>query len=151
AVGVFAWPVLGAVVNLPRQTDDPAGSGSLKMISLNTDGGRFSRAALDALLTIEAPDVVAIQESADDMGEAEFWGPAWHVVRGPASVLIASRFELHPAGAINLEQVGGRGGAVRGWVDCSLGKVTVAAIHLDTPRWGLEAMQERDIDGVREN
>jgi endonuclease/exonuclease/phosphatase (EEP) superfamily protein YafD len=151
AAVVFAWPVLDAVVNVPRWAAEPASEPSLKVMSLNADGGHFSRGALDALLTIESPDVVAIQESAADLSEPSFWGPGWHVQAGPAGVLIASRFELRPAGTVNLGGLGGRGGAVRCWMECPLGKVMVAAVHLDTPRWGLEGVPKGDVEGIREN
>src|SRR5262245_12852466 len=151
AAGVFALPILGAVVNLPRLGAEPSGHASLKLVSLNADGGNFSRAALDALLTIEAPDVVAIQESADDMAAAEFWEPGWHVVRGPGGVLIASRFELHPVRNLNLDRVGGSGGAARFWINCQLGKIHLIDVHLDTPRWGLEALASKDVEGMRAN
>src|SRR5262249_33309182 len=61
---VFVWPVLDATVNWPSHERLPAPESTLRVISFNADGGRFSREALETLLEDEKPDVVAVQESA---------------------------------------------------------------------------------------
>jgi endonuclease/exonuclease/phosphatase (EEP) superfamily protein YafD len=150
AAVVFAWPILDAVVNLPRGAA-PAGGTELRVMSFNADGGHFSRAAFQSVLDVERPDVIAVQESCPELGEADFWGSGWRVQAAPSGVLIASRFTLEPVDAMNLIELGGRGGAVRIRIDSPLGKVMLVDVHLDTPRWGLEAIRSRHIDEMRAN
>jgi len=98
------------------------------------------------------PDVVAVQEGNKKVTEELSRHEDWSVQRGPAGTVVASRFELHPVRTLSLADIGGRGGAARFWFDCPLGKVTLVDAHLDTPRWGLEAMRYgQHVDEVRAN
>jgi endonuclease/exonuclease/phosphatase family metal-dependent hydrolase len=152
ATVVFVWPVLDAAVNVPSRDIPPTDESILRVMSFNADGGHFSREALEVVLEAETPDIVAVQESCPDLTDPNFWGAGWNVHSGPAGLLIASRYELHPVRALSLASVGGNGGATRVWLDCPFGKLTLVDVHLDTPRSGLEAMMHgQNVDVVRAN
>jgi len=149
---VFVWPALDAVVNLPIGGQPSADEASLRVMSFNANGGEFSWEAFEDLLATESPDVVAVQEGNKRVTESLSKHEDWSVLRGPAGLVVASRFELHPMRALNLVDIGGRGGAARFWIDCPIGKVTLVDLHLDTPRWGLEAIRYgQHVDEMRAN
>jgi endonuclease/exonuclease/phosphatase (EEP) superfamily protein YafD len=149
---VFAWPVLNAVVNVPKFGPMPATGQAFKFISLNADGNDFSRDALKSLIETEVPDVVSVQEGVPDLEDPDFWGSGWQVKKGPVGLIVASRFALQPIDTFRLNSIGGTGAAASFWLESPLGRIFLVDVHLDTPRGGLEAMiSGGNIDQLREN
>jgi len=148
---IFTWPILGAVVNLPSFSSKQRAGQALKFVSLNADGNNFSRDALQSLVATEAPDVVVIQEGVADLADPEFWGPGWQTSTGPVGLVVASQFAIQPVDVFKLSSIGGTGAAASFWLESPLGKIFLVDVHLDTPRGGLEAIFDRNIEGLREN
>ena len=105
----------------------------------NVGGGGVERGALDDLMTVEAPDVIVLQESGREVLEAT---PGWYRhAEGGMSVL--SRFPILGVAARDRSDVwrmAGSGAIVRYTLDTPLGRVDLTNVHLETPREGLESI-----------
>ena len=90
-------------------------------------------------MTLEAPDVVVLQESGRQLPEAT---PGWYSsTEGGAAVL--SRFPILGVAARDRSDVwrmAGSGVMVRYTLDTPLGRVDLTNVHLETPREGLESI-----------
>lgn len=110
----------------------------LRVASWNVGGG-VARGALDELMTLEAPDVIVLQESGRELLEPT---PGWHRhAEGGMSVL--SRFPILGIAARDRSDVwrmAGSGAIVRYTLDTPLGRVDLTSVHLETPREGIEAI-----------
>ncbi len=111
---------------------------SLRVVTWNVGGGA-TRDALDELMTVDAPDVIVLQESSRHVLEAT---PGWHRhADGGMSVL--SRFAILGVSARDRKDVwrmAGSGAIVRYTLDTPLGRVDLTSVHLETPREGLESI-----------
>jgi len=128
------WQRLAAALAGPP----PEGAPSVRLATWNVGGG-VAKGALDELLTVEAPDVVVLQESGREVLDAT---PGWYRhAEGGMSVL--SRFPIVGVAARDRSDVwraAGSGAIVRYTLDSPLGRVDLTSVHLETPREGIEAI-----------
>jgi endonuclease/exonuclease/phosphatase (EEP) superfamily protein YafD len=125
------WRRLGAGQDTP--------SPSIRVVTWNVGGGSVAPGALDELMTVEAPDVILLQESGRELLEST---PGWYRhADGGMSVL--SRFPILGVAARDRSDVwrtAGSGAIVRYTLDTPLGRVDLTSVHLETPREGLESI-----------
>jgi vancomycin resistance protein VanJ len=139
---VIAGPVMGLQIRFDFHPTDvggpPSRLPSLRVMTFNGDGTR-DPVMLLRLLEREAPDVVALQEWADHEEASDaLTRLGWHVARHGALVLL-SRFPIESAERMPSEE-GWRNIAVRYTLRTPSGIVRVCNVHLETPRWGIEAV-----------
>ena len=137
---LLAEPLFGLSVPWGRLVARSSSSSPrIRVATWNVGGGGVERGALDALMTVEAPDVVVLQESGSEVNEAT---PGWYRhVGGGVSVL--SRFPILGVAARDSSDVwrmAGSGAIVRYTLDTPLGRLDLTNVHLETPREGLEAI-----------
>jgi endonuclease/exonuclease/phosphatase (EEP) superfamily protein YafD len=139
AAAALAGPLFG--LNLPwralAQGPDPA-SPRIRLVTWNVGAGGAADGGLDDLFTVEAPDVVVLQEA-----RAEVRGiPGWHR-HDAAGMSVLSRFPIlaaHPRDRGDVWRAAGSGAIVRYSLDTPLGRLDLTNVHLETPREGLESL-----------
>jgi endonuclease/exonuclease/phosphatase family metal-dependent hydrolase len=117
-------------------------------MSYNIGGGRFDRAAFQAVLEEALPDVVALQECGEDHVAGV---PGWMASAQLGSCLL-SRVPLGDVAARPVDDVwkmAGSGVIVRHGLETAEGTVHLINVHLETPREGLEALRGGLRSGVR--
>jgi endonuclease/exonuclease/phosphatase (EEP) superfamily protein YafD len=118
--------------------------GDLRIITFNIDSRDNPRIlAIPIGLEPYHPDVVVLQECAEDLAAAEHWPPGW-TVRFEQSLCLASRFPV--AEAKTLERIetgdqGGTGNVMFYRLRSDSGMIDLAVLHLETPRKGLEQLR----------
>ena len=137
---LLAEPLFGFSLPWRRLVErpDPA-SPRIRLVTWNVGGGGGARAAFEEMMTLEAPDVVLLQESGRQLPEAT---PGWYSsTEGGAAVL--SRFPILGVAARDRSDVwrmAGSGVMVRYTLDTPLGRLDLTNVHLETPREGLESI-----------
>lgn len=140
AGALVAEPVFGLSLPWRRLASGAEGAPpSIRVVTWNVGGGGVVAGALHDLMTVEAPDVVVLQESGREVLEAT---PGWYRhAEGGMSVL--SRFPITGVAARDRSDVwraAGSGAIVRYTLDTPLGRVDLTSVHLETPREGLESI-----------
>jgi vancomycin resistance protein VanJ len=138
AGALLAEPLFGLSIPWRRLGAAGGAAQSVRVVTWNVGGG-VARGALDDLLTLEAPDVVVLQESGREVLEST---PGWYRhAEGEMSVL--SRFPILGVAARDRSDVwrmAGSGAIVRYTLDTPLGRLDLTSVHLETPREGLESI-----------
>jgi endonuclease/exonuclease/phosphatase (EEP) superfamily protein YafD len=127
----------------------------LRIITFNVDSRDNSRLlAIPMGLEPYHPDVVVLQECAENLAAAEHWPAGW-TVRFEQSLCLASRFpvlEARPLERIETGEQGGTGNAVFYRLQSDAGIIDLAVLHLETPRKGLEQLRYRaKLSGLARN
>ena len=140
AGALLAEPLFGLGVPWSRLVARSSGaSPRIRVATWNVGGGGVARGALDDLLTVEAPDVIVLQESGREVLEST---PGWYRhAEGGMSVL--SRFPILGVAARDRSDVwrmAGSGAIARYTLDTPLGRLDLTSLHLETPREGLESI-----------
>ncbi|MBI4508376.1 MAG: endonuclease/exonuclease/phosphatase family protein [Deltaproteobacteria bacterium] len=123
----LAWPSLGTEADGPR----------LRVITLNTGTIAPSKRAFLGLIERFEPDVVALQECAEDKVAPLFAG--WNFL-SDRGLCVASKHPLRQKGAARRIIFGRESRAIHYEVEVSGRPVQLVNLHLSTPREGLEAM-----------
>lgn len=135
---LISGPVMGLCVPIPNWGNGNAEGGSLRVLTCNTLAGRAD-AGLSELVAAEHPDVVTLQEWPAEGPLPQFVGQGWNIVR-EGGLVVACR---HPIAKIDLCHSPLRWHRLLG-VRCAVetpgGTVDLYALHLTTPRKGLESV-----------
>ena len=153
-------PLMGGRIGWARPLA-PSDGMRLRVVTLNTDGGRLVALDLPQLLQQWAADVVLFQECGDELATTTERMPGWqwHHVRG---LCLLTRLPIVAAEVMDrraLERVredegagiGGAGYVVRYALRTPEGPINVANLHLETPRKGFEGLMAGDVQQLRLN
>ncbi|HEX7447178.1 MAG TPA: endonuclease/exonuclease/phosphatase family protein, partial [Pirellulales bacterium] len=106
------------------------------------------------LIADERPDVITLQEKFDEEGMRQVLGPKWQVEVTPG-ILVATRFPIVDREVFtDSEAASWRTVAIDYRMETPTGLIDFVAVHLYTPRKGLEAIKDRHwagIEGMRAN
>jgi endonuclease/exonuclease/phosphatase (EEP) superfamily protein YafD len=144
-------PVMGFC--LPWRSWLGAGSEShmrIRILSCNVHYANLHPDALFDLIAAERPQIVALQEwGPHHDAPATRLGAGWHVHRGESTCLI-SRFPILEVEALNRDQLGGKGDAVRYVLQGPAGPLSFLNLHPISPREGLQAMVDNPLRAARD-
>ena len=155
-----AWPlaIAGAMIvgpisgfRLPWRTIRPGGPGAIagvRVLTCNVEGGKA--VGLAELVASEVPDIVVLQECPreGDWLADHLLGLGWHVHRSNGLGL-ASRFPIVDLRVIPLGDDPDDGGTIAHYqLAGPAGPLNVFAVHLETPRDGIEAVIRAGWRGV---
>jgi endonuclease/exonuclease/phosphatase (EEP) superfamily protein YafD len=145
AILVAAIPILQ--FEFGRLSRPEGGSGALKVVSMNAASKGDPRALLQ-LVAREEPDIVVLQEWAPP--KEPFTIPGYSLLCQEA-LCVLSRFPMERSAALDRRAIGGWNlMAALTEVMTPHGTLTVASVHLETPRKGIEAVQHREPDAADE-
>jgi endonuclease/exonuclease/phosphatase (EEP) superfamily protein YafD len=137
---LLAEPLFGLSVPWSRLAVRSEGpSPRIRVATWNVGAGGGARGALEEMMTLEAPDVVVLQESGRQVTEAT---PGWYR-HAEAGMSVLSRFPILGVAArdhSDMRRLAGSGLIVRYTLDTPLGRLDLTNLHLETPREGLEAI-----------
>lgn len=144
AAVVVAVPVMGLCIPWRAWLDHRPAQFSLRVLSLNTQGGGVDAERLATLIADTAPDVVAFQEQSGFPGEGREWGVGWHaVVIG--GLCVASRYPIDAPRQMENVVPGVDGAVARVDLVTPAGRLAFYNVHLETPREGLAAVVDRRV------
>jgi vancomycin resistance protein VanJ len=150
----FAWPLAGLCLGglTPGGTGDE--DSTVRVLTCNVGQGGYDEERLAELILDVDPHVVTLQESFSVARLKELLGPRWRIVSSPG-ILLATRLPIISREVFTGSQASiWRTVAVDYRLDSASGSFDFVAVHLYTPRKGLEAMKDtywRGIDGMHEN
>ena len=151
-----AWPLMGFCV--PWQRMGAAGREAdyppVRVLTCNVGLKPLAPGALETLIADERPDIITVQEKFDEEGLRRLLGPNWQVEVTPG-ILVATQYPILSRKLFTgSEAVAWRTVAIDYQLETPAGAVDFVAVHLYTPRKGLEAIKDRHwsgIDGMRAN
>jgi hypothetical protein len=150
-IGSALFPVAGPLMgfNLPwdRLRSSPEGGLRMRVLTCNAHFARIDSAALDDWVVDVRPDVVALQEWRTSNRADALTEPGWHVHR-KAGLLLASRYPIRGAEVIGDHADGDPGKWVRYELETPAGVVTVASLHLASPRNEFKQVAVQSDEGV---
>ncbi len=141
AVVVMLWPMMG--LNVPWRTLADSSQPDLRVLSFNIDRWNITEQQLAELLAELKPDLVAIQEC--PLGGWRVPEP-WYVQQA-GELLVISAYPIVDSSVSYNRPLSGRPPYPNGLycvVDTPAGLVGFACIHLETPRFGLSAVLNRE-------
>jgi vancomycin resistance protein VanJ len=125
----------------------PPGAAALKVVSMNA-GSKGNPDALLRLVAREQPDIVVLQEWAEP--KQPFTVPGYALLCQEA-LCVLSPFPMERSAAMDRRAIGGWNLMVAlTEVETPQGRVSVASVHLATPRKGIEAVQHGERDAAEE-
>jgi endonuclease/exonuclease/phosphatase (EEP) superfamily protein YafD len=134
-------PVMGLRLGLASWFASSEHATSLRIVTVNAQGQQGADGL--ARLVDLAPDLIAVQECSDPRSLEEAL-PGWqHHREGP--LCLSTRFPIESADTLTrkgIEQAGGSGRVVRYTILTPVGRLSLANVHLDTPRRGLEGIRQ---------
>jgi vancomycin resistance protein VanJ len=149
---VILGPVMGFHLGWRRLflPNDPR---DLRLITFNVDGHENSLLTLipSSLLRLE-PDVVVFQECEEPLVAPGLWPAGW-TARYDGGICLATRDHVDTARVlqrVDTGEQGGTGNAILYRLTTASGPVELAAVHLETPRKGLEPLKETGSVGILE-
>ncbi|HEX5444152.1 MAG TPA: endonuclease/exonuclease/phosphatase family protein [Pirellulales bacterium] len=154
-----AWPLMGFCVPWQRMasavaSSDAGGYPPVRVLTCNLGVNQLLPGALETLIADERPDVITLQEKFDEEGLRRLLGPSWQVEVTPG-ILVATQFPIVGRKIFTgSEAVAWRTVAIDYRMETPSGPIDFVAVHLYTPRKGLEAIKDRHlagIDGMRDN
>lgn len=145
AILVVLIPILQFEFRYPAAPD---GAGAaLTIVSMNA-GSRGDPRLLFEIVATEQPDIVVLQEWARP--KHPFTVPGYSLLCQEALCAL-SRFPMERSAAMDRRAIGGWNLMVAlTEVTTPQGPITVASVHLETPRKGIEAVQYREPDAAEE-
>jgi vancomycin resistance protein VanJ len=149
AAALVVGPVMGFCI--PWRTLRPGGPtpiARVRVLTCNVEAGTAT--GLPALVASEVPDIVVLQEcphEGDWLGD-HLIGRGWHVHRSSGLGLV-TRFPIIDLRVIPLGPSSSEGGTITDYeLSGPSGPLHVFAVHLETPREGLEAVLAERRHGV---
>lgn len=136
---IIAGPLMGLQISLLSGT---AGQRGLRVLTCNTDTGSANK-RLDQLIGESAADIVALQECPRELPVTVPKG--WHFIK-QGELAILSRFPLVQHGqlmSLHPPHTWPRYSALLAIIDTPQGKIGFCAVHLPSPRYGLEHLLDR--------
>ncbi len=136
--------------NVPWPGPSPRGeriSSGLRLLTCNVQGPDLRASVLAGFVRETRPDVVLLQESSPVDPAEILSGGGWHV-RREGEFCLASRYPIAGFEALRRPDDPYRVIAVRARVLRPEGAVQVVAVHLMTPREGLEALIDSPLAGL---
>jgi vancomycin resistance protein VanJ len=139
--GILAFPILG--LSLPWGRMFPVSGPRFRVLTYNVADNAVTPDALSELIRHAEPDLVALQECRPKAYADVFRG--WHVC-DTGDLLIAARFP------VGVRQVSSAHVPLHEWPRATLlecvvtfpvGDITVATVHLPSPRYGLLALVDK--------
>lgn len=130
-------PILGFHAHFPG-----TGPGELRVLTCNVAQRAYSDVELADLIDRERPDIVALQEVVVPPPEI-VWPRGWHVVHRD-ELLVASRYPVAMEDAMFRPSVPGKLVVIRYKISAPGRDVQLFNLHLMTPRWGFEAVLDRE-------
>jgi endonuclease/exonuclease/phosphatase (EEP) superfamily protein YafD len=147
AGAVVAGPVMGLCVPWGRVFAGPPAGMRLRVLTCNMHYYRVNPAPLDDLVFAAGPDVVALQEWAENNRSAIMVGKDWHVRRTPR-LFLASRFPIGEVKEVGWHSVSDRGAVSRYDLRTPAGTVYFFSVHLASPR---RELRDAVLEGGRED
>ncbi len=149
AAGFLAiGPLMGFNVPWDRMRDAPTGGPRMRVVTCNMHYGRVAPVPLKELLIDAQPDVVAIQEwrhsNRDFLPDAD-----WHMSQTADCVLV-SRFPIRTAEVLGDNSDHEQAKIVRYELETPSGPVTLASMHLASPRHELKQAAMARSSGLSE-
>ncbi len=133
--------IFGPLLGFHAHASDD-GPGKLRVLTCNVNQRGYRDADLANLIDTAQPDVVALQEV--KIAPAPIvWPRGWQVVHRD-ELLVASRFPVELQEGFERPSVPGKTVAFRYKIAAPGGDVQLFNLHLMTPRWGLEAVLDRN-------
>jgi endonuclease/exonuclease/phosphatase family metal-dependent hydrolase len=151
ALVVSVGPIMGLCLSWRGVAGPPldASGDGLRVLTCNVGGGA-RRSALADFIGAENPDIVALVEAGGDCEELFEPREEWHFSRDGGN-LIASRLPIVRSEPLRSDRlVAWNRPALRCEIEAPRGKVQVLAVHLETPREGLEAVMHGRWRGAAE-
>ena len=138
-----AGPLMGFCGSVPEAQESP-GSLPLRIMTWNVKYGTHGRLATQALLhdiNQNNPAIVLLQDAEGGLNGplGEFFA-TWNV-RSNGQYIIASRLPLGELQVLKIAFPGEEHTCVRTRVQVGVTSVTLYNVHLETPRWGLNAFR----------
>lgn len=151
AVALWVFGIMGMEVPAPRFVDGMP-EHEVRVMTLNLGEGVDPEILADYWVMVR-PDIIVFQEvdSRIEPGlRRALPGEGWHT-HFQGHLGIASRYPILSAEMKDRRVLNGWGGIVSGYVlQAPFADVNVFAVHLETPRDGIEAMMHQRMGGVRE-
>ncbi|HJT76326.1 MAG TPA: endonuclease/exonuclease/phosphatase family protein [Gemmataceae bacterium] len=148
AAAVLGGPILGFCVPTARLFRPPRPLARVRVLTCNTDGDNLHPRDLRLLLAETGPDVVALQEWQERFNTRVFADGRWYVHPGNG-IALASRYPIRGAYSVT-DAPGWRDVITRFDLKTPDGPLTFFAVHLATPRSGLEEVMHRGWRGEAE-
>jgi endonuclease/exonuclease/phosphatase (EEP) superfamily protein YafD len=155
-LGLALLVVMGPLMGGTLSTAPLWGGGeALRVLTFNVDGGRKVAPRLAELLAETNPDIAGFQECGASMREALGSLAGWATVdtSSASSICFLSRYPLREPPAVmpaaNFRASGGAAGVTRYDLLTPGGAVTIFALHLETPRHGLEHLLSDPSNALR--
>lgn len=154
-----AWPMMGFCVPWRQVAalvhgDDSWGNPPVRVLTCNVGTNQLLPGAMETLIADERPDVITLQEKFDEDGIRRLLGPKWQVEVTPG-ILVATRYPIVGRRIFTgSEAVAWRTVAIDYRMETPAGPIDFVAVHLYTPRKGLEAIKDRrwaGVEGMRDN
>jgi endonuclease/exonuclease/phosphatase (EEP) superfamily protein YafD len=146
AGSIIAGPVMGLCIPMPKWTHRGTHGPKLRVLTCNTWVGRADL-RLERLIELEQPNVVALQEWPENKPLPAIFAEGWHVFRDQDNVLV-SRLPIIASERFGYPQSPAHTLGLRCELLTSSGPVQFFAVHLRSPRTGLEAILERGWQGL---
>jgi endonuclease/exonuclease/phosphatase (EEP) superfamily protein YafD len=137
-------PVMGFHTGWRRWLSNPPPR-ALRIITFNAAGGyNPDPAAVPVALLAYHPDIILFQECPPLMAQAEVWPAGWTARSSAGGICLATRFpvlESRVLERMETENQSGTGNATVFRLLAGSDTLTVAGIHLETPRKGLSSLR----------
>lgn len=118
---------------------------TIRIITFNASGGyNPAPAAIPVALAAYYPDIVVFEECPPAVSQSELWPSGWTVRLFDGGICLATRFSLLESRSLKKLDTGYQGGTGNATVFRLLGggdTITLAGIHLETPRKGLSSLR----------
>jgi len=133
--------ILGPILGFQFHLADASGQVALRILTCNVNQARFDLEKMAEILDRDRPDIVALQEVPGNVPPID-WPPGWHLVRRDEYLLV-SRFPIVLQDGHTRPGFSSKLAAVRYTVELPDRDVQLFNLHLSSPRWGLEAVLDR--------
>ncbi len=148
-----AWPLMGFCVPWQRiasavASDDAGGYPPVRVLTCNVGLAPLAPGALATLIADERPDIITLQEKFDEEGMRQLLGPNWQIEVTPG-ILVATQFPIVRRKLFTGSKAASwRTVAIDYRMETPSGPIDFVAVHLYTPRKGLEAIKDRRLAGI---
>jgi len=132
---LLVFPITGFNIPIASLMETPPPEyGSLRIVTFNADMGKIRMKDWNDFLIQTKPDIVVCQEWPVGFERPDEWKQGWHVQEHLGNLLVVSRWPISKTELLRENELGIRGYV--GWYDLTtpLGPVSLADVHLPTPR-----------------